>query len=131
MAYVSLERITKQYGNVRAVDDVSFEIQPGETFALIGESGCGKSITSLAIMNLLPRKATLAADKLALEDRDLLSLSEAQFATLRGDRIGMIFQDPMTSLNPVFRIGDQLEEVYIQHGKGGRKEARERAEFLL
>lgn len=118
-------------GTLHAVSNVNLQVDKGETLCIVGESGCGKSITSLAIMNLLPRKATLAADKLALEDRDLLSLSEAQFATLRGDRIGMIFQDPMTSLNPVFRIGDQLEEVYIQHGKGGRKEGRERAEFLL
>tara|TARA_B100000315_G_scaffold162587_1_gene151014 strand:- start:887 stop:1900 length:1014 start_codon:yes stop_codon:yes gene_type:complete len=123
--------ITVPAGTLHAVSNLSLQVDKGETLCIVGESGCGKSITSLAIMNLLPRKAILTADKLTLENRDLLTLSETDFATLRGDRIGMIFQDPMTSLNPVFRIGDQLEEVYIQHGKGGRKEARERAEFLL
>jgi len=118
-------------GTLHAVSDLSLSVTQGETLCIVGESGCGKSITSLAIMNLLPRKATLTANKLTLEGRDLLSLKEKEFASLRGNRIGMIFQDPMTSLNPVFRIGDQLEEVYIEHGKGNRKEARERAEFLL
>ncbi len=118
-------------GILHAVTELSFSVQQGETFCIVGESGCGKSITSLAIMNLLPKKANLSASKLELQGQDLLTLSEKAFAKLRGDRIGMIFQDPMTSLNPVYRIGDQLEEVYIQHGKGNRKEARERAEYLL
>jgi len=123
--------ITVPAGTLHAVTDLSLTVDKGETLCIVGESGCGKSITSLAIMNLLPGKATKTANKLSLEGTDLLSISEKEFANLRGDRIGMIFQDPMTSLNPVFRIGDQLEEVYIEHGKGGRKEARERAEFLL
>lgn len=118
-------------GTLHAVTDLSLKIEKGETLGIVGESGCGKSIASLAIMDLLPGKATKQANKLTLEGQDLMSLSEKEFAALRGDRIGMIFQDPMTSLNPVFRIGDQLEEVYIEHGKGNRKEARERAEFLL
>ena len=118
-------------GTLHAVSGLSLKVHQGETLCIVGESGCGKSITSLAIMNLLPRKATLTADTMSLEGRDLLDMRESEFASLRGDRIGMIFQDPMTSLNPVFRIGDQLEEVYMQHGKGGRMEARERAEFLL
>jgi peptide/nickel transport system ATP-binding protein len=82
-------------------------------------------------MNLLPKKAKLSADRLQLQGRDMKSISEAEFARLRGDRISMIFQDPMTSLNPVYRVGDQLQEVYTHHGKGGRKEAAERAEYLL
>jgi peptide/nickel transport system ATP-binding protein len=118
-------------GTLHAVSNLSLKVHQGETLCIVGESGCGKSITSLAIMNLLPSKAKLTADTMLLEGRDLLDIRESEFASLRGDRIGMIFQDPMTSLNPVFRIGEQLEEVYIQHGKGGRKEARERAEFLL
>ncbi len=118
-------------GTLHAVTDLSLTVAKGETLCIVGESGCGKSITSLAIMNLLPHKATLTANKLSLEGHDLLSLSEKEFAKLRGDQIGMIFQDPMTSLNPVFRIGDQLEEVYLEHGKGNRKQARERAEYLL
>ena len=118
-------------GTLHAVTDVSLHVDKGETLGIVGESGCGKSITSLAIMNLLPSKATRTASRLQLEGKDLLSLSERQFASLRGNRLGMIFQDPMTSLNPVYRIGEQLEEVYIQHGKGKRKEAKERAAYLL
>jgi peptide/nickel transport system ATP-binding protein len=118
-------------GVLHAVDGVSLHVDKGETLCIVGESGCGKSITSLAIMDLLPGKARLTADRLELEGTDLLSLSEKQYAALRGNRIGMIFQDPMTSLNPVYRIGEQLEEVYLQHGKGNRKEARERAAYLL
>ena len=118
-------------GTLHAVTDVNLHVDKGETLGIVGESGCGKSITSLAIMNLLPSKATRTASRLQLEGKDLLSLSEREFASLRGNRLGMIFQDPMTSLNPVYRIGEQLEEVYIQHGKGNRKEAKERAAYLL
>ena len=118
-------------GTLHAVTDVNLHVDKGETLGIVGESGCGKSITSLAIMNLLPSKATRTASRLQLEGKDLLSLSEREFASLRGNRLGMIFQDPMTSLNPVYRIGEQLEEVYIQHGKGNRIEAKERAAYLL
>ncbi len=124
-------RIKVPAGTLHAVTDVDFHVDRGETLCIVGESGCGKSITSLAVMGLLPRSATMTADKLTLEGRDLLSVTDRQFADLRGDRIGMIFQDPMTSLNPVYTIGNQMEEVYIRHGKGGRKEARERAIYLL
>ena len=118
-------------GTLHAVDDISFHVDEGETLCIVGESGCGKSITSLAVMDLLPRRATLKASRLMLEQENLLEISKKEFAALRGNRMGMIFQDPMTSLNPVYRIGDQMEEVYIHHGKGGRKEARDRAEYLL
>ena len=118
-------------GTLHAVSGIDFFVGEGETLCIVGESGCGKSITALAIMDLLPKKATLKADKLDLQGRNLLTLGKQEFANLRGDRMSMIFQDPMTSLNPVYRVGDQLEEVYIHHGKGGRKEANERAQFLL
>jgi len=118
-------------GTLHAVSGISFHVDQGETLCIVGESGCGKSITALALMNLLPKKAKLSADRLQLQGRDMKSISEAEFARLRGDRISMIFQDPMTSLNPVYRVGDQLQEVYTHHGKGGRKEAAERAEYLL
>jgi peptide/nickel transport system ATP-binding protein len=118
-------------GTLHAVSGIDFYVNEGETLCIVGESGCGKSITALAIMDILPRKAKLKADRLQLQHRDLLTLPKDQFAKLRGDRMAMIFQDPMTSLNPVYRVGDQLEEVYIQHGKGGRREANERAQFLL
>ena len=118
-------------GTLHAVNAVSFAVRSGETFCLVGESGCGKTITSLALMRLLPKRARLRADAIAFEGRNLLALSEREMAALRGDRIGMIFQDPMTSLNPVYTVGEQLEEVYLRHRKAGRREARERAEHLL
>ena len=118
-------------GVLHAVSGVGFTVRPGETVCLVGESGCGKTITSLAIMRLLPRRATIRAERLVFEGRDLLGLTEREMAALRGNRMGMIFQDPMTSLNPVYTIGDQLAEIYRQHRRAGRREARERAEFLL
>jgi peptide/nickel transport system ATP-binding protein len=118
-------------GALRAVSDVDLHVGRGETLCIVGESGCGKTITSLGIMGLLPRRARLAARRLALEGRDLLALSAKERAALRGDRMAMIFQDPMTSLNPVYTIGNQMEEIYIRHGKGNQKQARERAEHLL
>jgi len=118
-------------GILRAVTEVSLDVGRGETLCIVGESGCGKTITSLGIMGLLPRRARMRARRLALEGRDLLAMERGALASLRGDRMAMIFQDPMTSLNPVYTIGNQLEEIYIRHGKGGRREARERAEYLL
>src|SRR4051794_23099681 len=95
-------------GTLHAVSGIDFHVDQGETLCIVGESGCGKSITSLAIMNLLPKKATLKADRLTLQGRDMLTMKPDQLAKLRGDRLCMIFQDPMTSLNPVYRVGDQL-----------------------
>jgi peptide/nickel transport system ATP-binding protein len=118
-------------GSLRAVNGVDLHVDRGETLCIVGESGCGKTMTSLGIMGLLPRRARLSADRLALEGRDLLALSAKERAGLRGNRMAMIFQDPMTSLNPVYTIGNQMEEIYLRHGKGGAKEARERAEYLL
>jgi peptide/nickel transport system ATP-binding protein len=118
-------------GQLHAVSNVSFSVRPAETLSLVGESGCGKSITSLAIMRLLPKAARLNADTIMFDGKDLTKLSEREMSRLRGNRMGMIFQDPMTSLNPVYRIGDQLEEIYLRHKSASRKEARERATYLL
>jgi len=118
-------------GTLRAVSDVDLHVGRGETLCIVGESGCGKTITSLGIMGLLPRRARLSVNRLELEGRDLAKLSAKERAALRGDRMAMIFQDPMTSLNPVYTIGNQMEEIYIRHGKGNQKQARERAEYLL
>jgi peptide/nickel transport system ATP-binding protein len=118
-------------GALHAVTDVSFSVRQRETLCLVGESGCGKTITSLALMRLLPRTAKLTARQITFEGHDLGKISERQMARLRGNRIGMIFQDPMTSLNPVYTIGDQLEEVYLRHRGGPRAAARKRAEYLL
>jgi len=115
-------------GTLRAVRGISFDVKAGETFCLVGESGCGKSMTAMSIMGLLPKVATRSVDELSYEGRKL-DLAAAQ--ALNGDRIAMIFQEPMTSLNPIFQIGDQLMEGYLRHKKASRAEARERALYLL
>ena len=101
---------------VRAVDDISFDIRKGETFALLGESGCGKSMTSLSIMRLVPQPAgRIESGKLLLQGQDLLTLPEVAMRKIRGGRIAMIFQEPMTSLNPVMTIGNQIRESLTLH----------------
>ena len=118
-------------GQLHAVRAVDFCVKPRETFCIVGESGCGKTMTSLALMRLLPASARLSATRMEFDGLDLLTLSAREMSALRGDRLGMIFQDPMTSLNPVYTIGDQMEEVYLRHRVATRKEARERAAYLL
>ena len=118
-------------GMLHAVRDVSFSVGRGETLCIVGESGCGKSLTSLAIMGLLPKKANRTARRLSFEGTDLLSLSERRMGDLRGARMAMIFQEPMTSLNPSYTIGNQLEEMLKRHRKASTREARERAVYLL
>jgi peptide/nickel transport system ATP-binding protein len=118
-------------GDLHAVRGIDFTVQQGETLCIVGESGCGKSVTSLAIMDLLPGRATRRARRLAFEGTDLASLDERQMATIRGNRMAMIFQEPMTSLNPSYTIGNQLMEPYLRHRRAGRKEAEERAIYLL
>jgi len=117
---------------VRAVDDVSFDLGKGETLGIVGESGSGKSVTSLSIMRLVPvPPGRIVAGTVALDGRDLLSITEDEMRRLRGRRIAMIFQDPMTSLNPFLRIGAQLAEVtrlHLGHTKG---QARDHAVHML
>jgi peptide/nickel transport system ATP-binding protein len=118
-------------GPLHAVDRVSFGVDRGETLCIVGESGCGKSLTALALMDLLPRRAKRSAIKLAFNGTDMLALGPEATGRMRGDRLAMIFQEPMTSLNPVFTIGDQLTSVYRQHKRSSGREARERALYLL
>ncbi len=118
-------------GILHPVRGISFHVEAGETLGVVGESGCGKSLTSLSVMGLLPSSATRTAAKLDLEGNSLLSLSEAEMSDLRGDRLSMIFQDPMTSLNPSYSIGNQLAEVMIRHRGVSVREATDRAVFLL
>ena len=113
---------------VRAVD---FSLERGKTLCIVGESGCGKSLTALALLDLLPAAARRRVAKLEFAGQDLASLTPAALARLRGARIAMIFQDPMTSLNPVFPIGTQLIDVLRRHKRVSRREAAERAEYLL
>ncbi len=118
-------------GMLHAVQGVSFKVDRGETLCIVGESGCGKSLTSLAIMDLLPSKAARTADKLELDNKNVLDIPEDQMADIRGNLMGMIFQEPMTSLNPAYTIGNQLEEALMRHRNVNRNEARDRAVFLL
>jgi peptide/nickel transport system ATP-binding protein len=118
-------------GLLHAVRDVSFSVAKGETLSLVGESGCGKSMTALAIMNLLPDGAIRRAEKLYFESRNLMDSGAANMSGIRGARMAMIFQEPMTSLDPCYTIGNQLEEALLEHRKIPKKEARERAVFLL
>jgi peptide/nickel transport system ATP-binding protein len=119
-------------GTVRAVDGVSFSIAPGETLGIVGESGCGKSVTALSILRLLPRKgARIVGGSVRFEGHDLVPLSEAKMRRIRGDRIAMIFQEPMTSLNPVHTIGAQIAEAVRIHQKLSSAAAWARAAEML
>ncbi|HKN02268.1 MAG TPA: ABC transporter ATP-binding protein [Candidatus Binataceae bacterium] len=113
-------------GEVRAVDGVSFSVEPGKLMGLVGESGSGKTATVLSIMRLLPESARITGGEILFEGHDLLKLPEPEMRAVRGARIAMIFQEPMTSLNPVFTIGSQVGEAIRLHQKTGRHETRER-----
>jgi peptide/nickel transport system ATP-binding protein len=118
-------------GMLHPVQDLSFHVDRGETLAIVGESGCGKSLTSLALMDLLPTRAQRRAATLTLDGQDLTSLTERQMSDLRGNRMSMVFQEPMTSLNPAYTIGDQLIEALRRHRGVTVAEARDRAIWLL
>jgi oligopeptide/dipeptide ABC transporter ATP-binding protein len=118
-------------GVLRAVDSVSFAIDRGEVLGLVGESGCGKSVTSLSIMRLVPPPGRIAAGRVLLDGDDLLALDAEAMRRVRGGRIAMVFQEPMTSLNPVFSIGDQITSAVLAHGGAGRRAAWERAVEML
>jgi oligopeptide/dipeptide ABC transporter ATP-binding protein len=113
-------------GEVRAVDGVSFSAFPGKLMGLVGESGSGKTVSVLSIMRLLPESARIAGGSIIFEGSDLLKLSEAEMRGVRGAKIAMIFQEPMTSLNPVFTIGSQIAEAIKLHQHTGRQETRDR-----
>ena len=118
-------------GSVRAVDGVSFELRPGECFALVGESGCGKSMTALSLMRLLPDAGRIAGGRVGLDGMDLLGLPEAAMRSVRGRRIAMIFQEPATALNPVLTVGRQVAEVIERHTPARGAQARAKAMELL
>jgi peptide/nickel transport system ATP-binding protein len=119
-------------GLFKAVDDVSFSVRRGETLAIVGESGCGKSVTALSIMRLVPDPpGRIVGGSVLLEGKDLLGLDESEMRKVRGDRISMIFQEPMTSLNPVMRIGDQITEAVRLHRQMSAEEAWKQAVEML
>src|SRR6202158_1496403 len=110
-------------GRTEAVRGASLAVGRGETHCMVGESGCGKSVSALSVMNLLPRGINRTADHIRFQGQDLLGMSERQMARLRGDKIAMIFQEPMTSLNPAYTIGSQMSEVFGRHSRAGRGRA--------
>jgi len=118
-------------GILKAVRDISLSVVRGRTLALVGESGCGKSLTALAVMDLLPKTAVRRTDRLIFDGQDLSGAKERRMADIRGNKMAMIFQEPMTSLNPCYTIGNQMEEALLRHRSVSRKEARDRAVFLL
>jgi peptide/nickel transport system ATP-binding protein len=118
---------TTDAGTVNAVDGVGFTLEAGRTLGLVGESGCGKSVTALSIMGLVAAPHGHVQGEIFFEGRDLLGLSAREMRDVRGDRISMIFQEPMTSLNPAFTIGEQIVEGILRHRAIGRPEAREQA----
>ncbi len=138
---LSIQDLTVEFstrrGVLRAVDQVSFELAEGETLGIVGESGCGKSMTSLALMGLLPTNSTVTASRMGFSGRSLLAMPESERRHLRGGEMTMIFQDPMASLNPSFTVGFQIEETLLEHadragGKGvGSRALRTRAIDLL
>jgi peptide/nickel transport system ATP-binding protein len=122
---------TTRSGVIRAVDNVSLSLRAGRVLGLVGESGCGKTITALSILNLVPPPGRITAGKILFEGRDLLTLSEAEMRKVRGARISMVFQEPMTALNPVFTVGNQISEVLTTHQDISDREAFDRSIELL
>jgi oligopeptide transport system ATP-binding protein len=133
---LQVESLTIRFGAVPAVEDVSFALAPGETLAIVGESSSGKSVTALALMRLLDPQSARVTGRALLRDgagsaTDLLTVPERTMADLRGQALGMIFQEPMTSLNPVHTVGDQIAESLIRHERLSSRAARARAVELL
>ena len=118
-------------GLVSAVDGISFQLKPGGTIGIVGESGSGKSVTSLAIMGLIPDPPGKVSGEIVFAGQDLLKMKEADLRKIRGNEIAMVFQEPMTSLNPVFTIGNQIMEVIMLHQKLSRRAAKKQAIEIL
>ena len=133
-ALAVLDGLTLRFRGQKAdvVDSVSFDVRPGEVLCVVGESGCGKSVTAMAMMGLLPAESTrISSGTLVFDGREFDLKNEKLPGEMRGDQVAMIFQEPMTSLNPAFRIGDQIAETILRHRGGGRPAAMQRAEEML
>ncbi|MBL7183097.1 MAG: ABC transporter ATP-binding protein [Anaerolineae bacterium] len=132
---VSIENLHVRFrtyaGQVHAVNGVSLDIRPGEIFGLVGETGCGKTVTGLSLLRLVPSPGEITAGRITFDGQDILSLSEQEMRDIRGARIAMIFQDPAASLNPVFTAGEQIEMVIRQHQPVSRRVARQRTLEML
>ncbi|MBV8187858.1 MAG: ABC transporter ATP-binding protein, partial [Alphaproteobacteria bacterium] len=130
-ALLEIEQLQVSFGSTAAVRGASLSVARGETHCLVGESGCGKSVTALSVMNLLAPNARRSAKRLAFEGQDLLGLSDSGMANLRGNAMAMIFQEPMTSLNPAYTVGSQMTEVLRRHKRARQRAATDRAADLL
>jgi oligopeptide transport system ATP-binding protein len=131
MTLLAVEGLTVSFGGVPAIEDVSFSLEDGETLAIVGESGSGKSVTALALMQLLDKRSSHVSGRALLGGSDLIAMPERAMADLRGAAISMIFQEPMTSLNPVHTVGDQIAESLIRHERLSARAAKARAIELL
>ena len=131
MALLDIEHLEIGFGRLAAVRGASFTVHKGETHCLVGESGCGKSVSALAVMGLLAPTARRSARALRFDGQDLLGLNERAISRLRGDRMAMIFQEPMTSLNPAYTVGSQMAEVMVRHRGVSKRAALDRAAELL
>ena len=120
-----------QGGTVKAVRDISFDLERGKTLAIVGESGSGKSVTSKAILGILAGNSIIEGGEILYDGKDLLSITEDEMYKIRGDKISMIFQDPLSSLNPIVKIGRQITEAMLLKNKANRKEARNEFNSLL
>ena len=135
-ALLEVSGLTVEFGTargaLRVVDDVGFHVSPGETLGIVGESGSGKSVSSLAIMGLIPpQSGRVTATALRFDGRDLQTLAQEEMRQLRGSEMAMIFQEPMTSLNPVFTVGNQIQEAVRAHQRCSRAQAKARAIEML
>ncbi|MBP0438378.1 ABC transporter ATP-binding protein [Tianweitania sediminis] len=128
---LEVQNLRVSFGKLQVVDGISFTLRQGEVLGIVGESGSGKSVSALALLRLLPPNAQVTADRLMLGGEDLLSAKESRYESLRGSQIAMIFQEPMTALNPVLSVGHQIVETIRRHNKVGRREARDRAVAAL
>jgi peptide/nickel transport system ATP-binding protein len=135
MALLEIEKLTVEFatdeGALRAVNGISMRVEAGEVVAIVGESGCGKSVTAMSILGLVPRPPATISGRIAFQGQELLGLKEAQLGAIRGNQIGMIFQEPMTSLNPVITVGNQIGEALRLHQKLDRRHVAARTIELL
>ena len=128
---LNVRDLSVRIGATPIVQDLSFELAAGETLCVVGESGCGKTISALALTRLLPEGATIASGTIDFEGRDLARLPLRDIEDIRGNRVAMIFQEPMTSLNPVMRVGDQIAEAVRRHRAWSARQAAEHARKML
>ncbi len=131
MALLEIENLTVAFGDFRAVDEVSLSVDQGQTLGIVGESGSGKSVSMLALMGLVTFPGVVSADRLVFDDHDLLAMSDARRRDITGKDVAMIFQEPLTSLNPCFTVGYQISEALQVHEGGTRRERRERTFELM